>query len=134
MVRFAEAEYEVIAARAASAGVSVQRFLAGAALAGPRPVPVPPAVAGELAALRRLTASLGNNVSQIARALKSGARPDASATAAAGAVRRVMRRIDAALAYPGIPARRNDSAAAERSADYPGKTGTGPAPPRRGPG
>jgi hypothetical protein len=104
LLRFNDAEYEAIAARAASAGVSVQRFLADGAFASRRPpVSAPAALLAELAALRRLTGSLSNNINQIARWLNSGGRPDARITGALDAVRRAMTRLDAALAWLGAP-------------------------------
>jgi Bacterial mobilisation protein (MobC) len=50
-----------------------------------------------LAALRRLTGNLANNINQIARVLNSGGVPDASIPATAEAVRRAMTRLDSVL-------------------------------------
>jgi hypothetical protein len=50
-----------------------------------------------LAALRRLTGNLANNINQIARVLNSGGVPDASIPATADAVRRAMTRLDSVL-------------------------------------
>ncbi len=102
-VRFTDAEYEAIAVRAAAARVSVQRFLAEGALAPRRQVVVPAALAAELSGLRRLLASLANNINQIARRLNTGGRPDASVDAAADAVTRTMNRLEAAVSWLGAP-------------------------------
>jgi hypothetical protein len=106
LMRFTDAEYEALATRAASKGVTIQRFLASAAFASPRPsVSAPAALISELAALRRLTGSLSNNINQIARWLNSGGRPDARVTAALDSAQRAMRRLDAVLAWLGAPER-----------------------------
>lgn len=102
-IRFTDAEYDAVAARAAGAHVSVQRYLVDGALARRPPRSVPSALAAELAGLRRLTANLANNINQIARRLNAGGDPDAGTTAAADAVRRAMNRLDAALAWLGVP-------------------------------
>lgn len=103
-IRFTDAEYEAVAARAADARVSVQRFLVDSALTRRRPPPsAPSALAAELAGLRRLTANLANNVNQIARRLNVGADPDLGITAAADSVRRTMNRLDSVLAWLGAP-------------------------------
>jgi hypothetical protein len=104
LVRFNDAEYEALAARAASAGVSIQRFLTDGAFAGRRPpAAAPAALIAELAGLRRLTRSLSNNINQIARWLNSGGRPDARITGALDSVQRAMTRLDAVLAWLGAP-------------------------------
>jgi len=104
LMRFTDAEYEALATRAASKGVTIQRFLASAAFASPRPsVSAPVALISELAGLRRLTGSLSNNINQIARWLNSGGRPDARVTAALDSVQRAMRRLDSVLAWLGAP-------------------------------
>jgi hypothetical protein len=103
-MRFNDAEYEALTARAASAGVSVQRFLADGAFASRRlPVSAPAALIAELAGLLRLTRSLSNNINQIARWLNSGGRPDARVTAALDSVQRAMTRLEAVLAWLGAP-------------------------------
>jgi small-conductance mechanosensitive channel len=103
-MRFNDAEYEALTVRAASAGVSVQRFLADGAFASRRPpVSAPAALIAELAGLRRLTRSLSNNINQIARWLNSGGRPDARIAAALDSVQRAMTRLDAVLAWLGAP-------------------------------
>jgi Bacterial mobilisation protein (MobC) len=107
-VRFTDAELAAVEAREAESKVTVQRYLTGSALSR-RPHPTttaaPPALAAELAALRRLTANLANNINQIARWLNSGGSPDASIDPALAAVRRAMDRLDRALgaAHPASP-------------------------------
>lgn len=103
-----DAEYDAIAARAADCKLSVQRFLVSCALTRRGPMSnmmgttlgarAPSALIAELVGLRRLAANLANNINQIARVLNSGGMPDASIPAAADAVRRVMARLDSALA------------------------------------
>ena len=103
-MRFNDAEYEALTARAAGAGVTVQRFLADGAFASQRPkVSAPAALIAELAGLRRLIRSLSNNINQIARWLNSGGRPDARVTAALDSVQRAMTRLDAVLGWLGAP-------------------------------
>ncbi|MBO0803217.1 MAG: hypothetical protein J2P25_09105 [Nocardiopsaceae bacterium] len=109
-IRLTDAEYDAIAARAAEARVSVQRYLVGRALARTAPVQhrvAPSALTAELAAVRRLTANLASNINQIARRLNSGGDPDAGMTATADAVLRTTRRIDAVLAWFDSPPRPN---------------------------
>lgn len=101
LLRFNDAEYEALTTRATTAGVTVQRLLADGAFASRRPQVSAPAAL--LAELRRLTASLSNNINQIARWLNSGGRPDARITGALDAVRRAMARLDAVLAWLGAP-------------------------------
>lgn len=108
-IRFTDAEYDAIAARAADAKVSVQRFLVDGALARRSPRAVPSALIAELSGLHRLTANLANNINQIARRLNSGLGPDASLPAAADAVHRAMNRLDNALAWLDVPAQRNST-------------------------
>jgi len=97
-IRLTDTEYTAVTARACEARVSVQRFLTDCALTRrQQPVAVPSAVTAELAALRRLTANLANNINQIARKLNSGGSPDASIDPALDAVRRTMDRLDRAL-------------------------------------
>jgi hypothetical protein len=100
---FTDDEYAVIAARAAEARVSVQRYLVDGALARRSSRSVPSALAAEVSSLRRLTAGLASNINQIARRLNAGAEPDAGVLAAADAVRRAMSRLDSALAWLGAP-------------------------------
>jgi hypothetical protein len=107
-VRFTDAEFATVDARAAESKVTVQRYLAGCALARCQPQAAhraQPAVAAELAALRRLTSNLANNINQIARSLNSGGAPDASIDVALDAVRRAMTRLDRALTvtHPADP-------------------------------
>lgn len=119
-VRFSEAELSAVRACAAAEQVSVQRFLIDAAFAE-RPA-VSGAFLAELEALRRLTANLANNVNQIARRLNSGYRPDPSVTAAADALRRVMQRLETALARArAVPPRL--AAEPERNGAPPGDDG-----------
>ena len=110
-VRFTDAEFAAVEARAAESRVTVQRYLAGCALSR-RPhltaTAAPSALTAELTALRRLTANLANNINQIARRLNSGGAPDASIDPALAAVRRAMDRLDRALsvadpASSGLP-------------------------------
>ena len=96
-IKFTDAEYAAIAARATESKVSVQRFLVGCALARWPLAAMPSSLAAELAALRRLTGNLANNINQIARRLNSGGTPDASIDPALAAVRRAMDRLDRAL-------------------------------------
>ncbi|MBV9450721.1 MAG: plasmid mobilization relaxosome protein MobC [Streptosporangiaceae bacterium] len=99
-IRFTDAEYNAIAARATEARVSIPRLLVDSALLRRhRNAVISSALTAELAALRRLVANLANNINQIARKLNSGGAPDASIPAAAEAVQRALRRLDAALAY-----------------------------------
>jgi hypothetical protein len=100
-VRFTDAEFAAVEARAAESKVTMQRYLAGCALSRRSHLTAtaaPPAVTAELAALRRLTANLANNINQIARRLNSGGVPDASIDPALAAVRRAMDRLDRVLA------------------------------------
>jgi Bacterial mobilisation protein (MobC) len=103
-IRFTDAEYAALATRATESKVSVQRYLTNCALTR-RPHPPPPSVTAELAALRRLTSNLANNINQIARRLNSGGALDASTGPTLEAVRRTMDRLDRALAGtdPGSP-------------------------------
>jgi hypothetical protein len=104
--RFTDAEYEAIAARAADSHVSVQGLLVAGALTGEPAATAPSALTAELAGLRRLVANIANNINQMARKLNSGGWPDAGIAPAADAVRRTMRRLDAALdtaARSGLP-------------------------------
>jgi hypothetical protein len=136
-MRFNDAEYKVLSERAASAGVSVQRFLADGAFASKRPpASAPAALIAELAGLRRLIRSLSNNINQIARWLNSGGRPDARITGALDAVQRAMTRLDAVLAWLGAPQQPKPeprSAPAEHSsaaAERPRPRGTAAPAPR----
>lgn len=108
MVRVDDGEYAELTAKAAAARVTVQRLLVETTLAAPRrPAQVPQALIDELTGLRLLSARIGGNLNQVARALNSGARPDPRVIAAMDSVRRVMRRIDRILSWPGIPPQRN---------------------------
>ena len=113
-MRFNDAEYEALTARAASAGVSVQRFLADGAFASQRPkVAAPAALIAEFAGLRRLVRSLSNNINQIARRLNSGGRPDARVAGALDSVQRAMTRRwpgSALASRPAAPERRSGTA------------------------
>jgi Mobilization protein NikA len=103
-LRLDDAEYAAISSYAASAKLSIQRFIVSCALTGTAPAsPAPSALTAEIAGVRRLTANLANNVNQIARKLNSGGVPDSSIPATAEAVRRVMLRLDSVLAgLPGV--------------------------------
>jgi Bacterial mobilisation protein (MobC) len=97
-IRFTDAEYAEITARAAESNVSIQWLLvAGALTRKPPPTAATSALTAELAGLRRLVANHANNINQIARKLNSGGRPDASIAPAADAVCRTMRRLEAVL-------------------------------------
>jgi hypothetical protein len=100
-LRFTEAEYDVLAARAADAKVSLQRYLTDDAFSR-RPT-ANAAVAAELAGLRRLMSNLANNINQIARRLNSGGRPDPGVPAALAAVRRAAQKLENVLAWIGAP-------------------------------
>jgi hypothetical protein len=109
-IRFTDAEYDAIITRAADARVSVHRYVADGALA--HRAGGNSAVIAELLALRRLVANLANNTNQIARRLNSGGYPDGSYAANAGALGRLIQRMDILLARAGAPrpaasARRN---------------------------
>jgi hypothetical protein len=106
-LRLTDAEWDALAARAERAKVSMQRFLVETALTGARVVSAPQSLIAELAAIRRLLGLLGNNVNQIARALNSGGHPDAGAAATLEAVRRLMKRLDTALGWLGVPPQRS---------------------------
>jgi hypothetical protein len=108
-IRFTDPEYDAIVARAAEARVSVQRYLVERALSRVAPAhrAAPSALTAELAAIRRLTANLANNMNQIAHWLNAGGDPDARIPAAADAVIRVTRRLDALLAWLDSPQLRN---------------------------
>lgn len=137
-IRFTDAEFEALMARAASAGLSIQRYLTDRAFTRSQPGGQPSAaLIAELAGLRRLTASLSNNINQIARWLNSGGRPDARITGALDSVQRAMRRLDAVLAWLGAPhqpmppeqhSARTESQSAQ--AERPRQHGT-TAPPQR---
>jgi hypothetical protein len=132
-MRFTDAEYEALSVRAASAGVSVQRFLADGAFASQRPkVAAPAALIAELAGLRRLTRSLSNNINQIARWLNSVGRPDARVT---GALDSVQRAGDAARRGAGLarrwPAGRARTAIRDSGKPIPLSRTTPPAPSNR---
>lgn len=101
-IRFTDAEYDAIAARAIEAKVSIPRLIVDSTLIGrSRTAVVSPALTAELAGLRRLVANLANNVNQIARKLNSGGVPDSSIPVTTDALRRALSRLDAALASLG---------------------------------
>jgi hypothetical protein len=135
-VRFTDTEYEAVMARAASAGVSVQRYLTDRAFAKRPPGHAPAALIAELAGLLRLTRALSNNINQIARWLNSGGRPDARITAALDSVQRAMTRLEAVLAWLGAPQqavpeqRSGHAESPSPSAERPAPRGA-PAPPQR---
>ncbi|WP_436792064.1 hypothetical protein [Yinghuangia sp. YIM S10712] len=90
-----EAGFAVVAGRAAALGVSVPRFLAEAALAGEVPtVTERHAVYGELVAVRRLLAVLGNDVNRIARDLNAGGQCPGGLDAVLAKVRATAERVD----------------------------------------
>jgi hypothetical protein len=108
-IRFNDAEYDVILARAAEARVSVQRYLVERAFTRTDSAHrvAPSAVTAELAAVRRLLANLANNMNQVARQLNSGADPDARIPAVSDAVSRASLRLDAVLTWLDNPPLRN---------------------------
>src|SRR5579859_3423847 len=65
-IRFTDAEYDAIAARALEARVSIPRLIVDSTLIRRNRVAPSPALTAELAGLRRLVANLANNVNQIA--------------------------------------------------------------------
>ena len=96
-VRVSEEEKQALLVRAAEQNVSVSRLLVESALAGGEAPEGRRAVMAELFALRRLLATVANNVNQVARATNiSGTVPDSAAGALADA-RDLMARIDVAL-------------------------------------
>jgi hypothetical protein len=135
-IRFTDTEYEAVMARAASAGVSVQRYLTDRAFAKRPPGNAPAALIAEFSALHRLIRSLSNNINQIARWLNSGGRPDARITGALDSVQRAMTRLEAVLAWLGAPEqavpeqRSGHAESPSASAERPCLRGT-PVPPRR---
>jgi hypothetical protein len=101
-IRFTDAEYGAIAARAVEARVSIPRLLVDSALIRRnRPAIVSSALTAELAGMRRLVANLANNINQIARKLNSGGVPDSSIPATTDALRRTLSRLDATLSSLG---------------------------------
>jgi Bacterial mobilisation protein (MobC) len=122
-IRLTDTEYAAVTARACGARVSIQRFLTDCALTRPHPVAVPSALTAELAALRRLSANLANNINQIARKLNSGGSPDASIGPALDAVRRTMDRLDQALS--AVTARNPPTSGTGRITAPPSRNETG---------
>jgi hypothetical protein len=120
-IKFTDAEYAAVATRAAESKVSVQRFLVGCALARRTQTPSP-SMAAEMAALRRLTANLANNINQIARRLNSGGSPDASIDPTLHAVRRAMDRLDRALAAADPASSGSPRNSSPPSRDNPGRS------------
>jgi hypothetical protein len=100
-LRFTDDEYDAIIVRAADAKVSVHRYMADGALAGR--AAANNALIAELTGLRRLVANLANNTNQIARRLNAGGYPDGGVTANSDALRRLIQRMDIALARAGAP-------------------------------
>ena len=96
-VRVSEEEKQALLVRAAEQNVSVSRLLVESALAGGEAPEGRRAVMAELFALRRLLATVANNVNQVAKATNiSGTVPDSAAGTLADA-RDLMARIDVAL-------------------------------------
>lgn len=107
-VRYSEAEYAAVEARAAAARKSVPCYIVEASLADPSPpMRVPAELIAELGAIRRHVAAIGNNVNQMARRANAGADVPADQMAAVGDAAAGMReRLDAALSWltsPGGP-------------------------------
>jgi hypothetical protein len=113
-VRFTDAEYDAIVARAADARVSMHRYVADGALAHRSGGNA--ALIAEMSALRRLVANLANNTNQIARRLNSGGYLDSSVMANRDALRRIIQRLDIALARAGAPRPSRPAAPASRNA------------------
>jgi hypothetical protein len=126
-IRFTDTEYEAVMARAASAGVSVQRYLTDRAFAKRSPGHAPAALIAELSALHRLIRSLSSNINQIARWLNSGGRPDARITGALNSVQRAMTRLDAVLAWLDAPQQAGPESRAGR-AESPSASAERPRP------
>jgi hypothetical protein len=120
-IKFTDAEYAAVAARATEAKVSIQRLLTSCALAR-RTLAASPSLAAELVALRRLTANLANNINQIARHLNSGGSPDAGIDPALAAVRRAMDRMDRALATTDPPPSGPPQFTGRPSGENPGRS------------
>ena len=96
-VRVSEEEKQALLVRAAEQNVSVSRLLVESALAGGEAPEGRRAVMAELFELRRLLATVANNVNQVAKATNiSGTVPDSAAGTLADA-RDLMTRIDVAL-------------------------------------
>lgn len=97
LVWLTEDEKKALVARAAEQNVSVSRLLVESALAGGEAPEGRRAVMAELFELRRLLATVANNVNQVAKAANiSGTVPDSAAGALADA-RDLMVRIDVAV-------------------------------------
>lgn len=98
-VKFSEAEYQAVVARAVGAGLTVPSYLA---LAGVRPDGVDSASAK--AALinargaRRVLAGVANNLNQLTAKLHATGEVDPSLPPVVAAVERVMARVDEAIA------------------------------------
>ena len=96
-VRVSEEEKQALLVRAAEQNVSVSRLLVESALADGEAPEGRRAVMAELFELRRLLATVANNVNQVAKATNiSGTVPDSAAGTLADA-RDLMARIDVAL-------------------------------------
>jgi hypothetical protein len=133
-IKFTDAEFAAIVARADAAQVSVQRCLTDAVFFR-RPAANVSLIA-ELEGLRRLVANMANNINQIARRLNSGARPDAGVGAAATAAVRTLDQLDRALGWLGAPPPPRKSAVNPAAQPVPRNRPDRPARPFRpaGPG
>ncbi|MFC7387167.1 plasmid mobilization protein [Sphaerisporangium rhizosphaerae] len=105
-VRLSDAEQDIIAARAAEAGVSVPRFLAEAGLAGEAGAASERrAAAAELLAVRRMLATVGGALDQLSAT--AGATSEAhDARAMLHTTERILARLDeltAAYGHLGLP-------------------------------
>jgi Bacterial mobilisation protein (MobC) len=100
-VRLTDAQQEIVAARAAAAGVSVPLLLAEAAVAGTAQTASERRAAanGRLAA-RRLLAAVGNNVNQLAKVANATGVVPPSVEATMDGVLRMLAKLDAAYADP----------------------------------
>lgn len=96
-VRLSDGELAEIQARATSAGISVPRLLAEAALAGDaRTASERRALVVELLGARRLTAAVGNNLNQLTRVANATGEIPAELSATLHAVARTISRLESA--------------------------------------
>jgi len=96
-VRVSESERVELARRATEQGVSVSRLLVESALAGGESPEGRRAVMAQLFELRRLLATVANNVNQLARAANVSGQLPGRVDGALADARDVMVRIDVAL-------------------------------------
>lgn len=98
LVRVTDAQHQALIERASGIGVSVPRLMVEASLAGDgQTVSERQGLVVELSVAKRLTAAIGNNLNQLARAVNAtGERPD-ELSVTLEATRRVMGRLEAAV-------------------------------------